>query len=146
MSGSFFKCKGTVHPDLKIADFGLSAFVGIENDTGFDAEEGIGRKKFRKLKEMWGTKEYFAPELIDRAYGPQADLWSVGCIVYEILAGDVAFPIHKNEPDSSIFRRIQTAAVNYDGQVWKELSVEAKSFVQGILLYFMFFLKYIIVN
>ena len=36
---------------------------------------------------MWGTKEYFAPELIDQAYGPQADLWALGCILFEMLCG-----------------------------------------------------------
>ena len=29
------------------------------------------RKHYKALTEMWGTKEYFAPELIDQTYGPQ---------------------------------------------------------------------------
>ena len=82
---------------------------------------------------MWGTKEYFAPELIRRAYGPQADLWAVGCIVYEMLSGDVAFPIHRNEHDSSVFKRIQEANVSYSSVVWKDISPVAKEFVVGML-------------
>ena len=38
---------------------------------GFDGQESTKRKKFRGLSEMWGTKENFAPELIECAYGPQ---------------------------------------------------------------------------
>lgn len=139
--------------EIKIADFGLSAFVGVgevrtcmlacslllnqlfssvfvlmRHQVGYDAEEGIKRKKYRQLTDMWGTKEYFAPELIKRAYGPQADLWAVGCIVYEMLSGDVAFPIHRNEHDSSVFKRIQEANVNYSTPVWKDISQLAKDF------------------
>ena len=71
---------------MKIADFGLSALVRIGED-GYDVEESSKRKKYRGLTEMWGTKEYFAPELIDQAYGPQADLWALGCILFEMLCG-----------------------------------------------------------
>ena len=99
------------------------------HQVGFDAEEGPKRKKYKALTDMWGTKEYFAPELIKRAYGPQADLWAVGCICYEMLSGDVAFPIHRNEHDSSIFKRIQEANVSYSGSVWRDISPTAKEFV-----------------
>ena len=71
---------------MKIADFGLSALVRIGED-GYDVEESSKRKKYKGLTEMWGTKEYFAPELIDQAYGPQADLWALGCILFEMLCG-----------------------------------------------------------
>ena len=37
---------------------------------------------------MWGTPTHYAPELIDRAYGPQADMWSLGCVIYEMLTGE----------------------------------------------------------
>jgi serine/threonine protein kinase len=50
--------------EVKIADFGLSALVRIGED-GYDPKESSKRKKFRGLTEMWGTKEYFAPELIE---------------------------------------------------------------------------------
>jgi protein serine kinase H len=118
--------------EIKIADFGLSAFVGI-GEVGFDAQESVKRKRYNLLRDMWGTKEYFAPELITRSYGPQVDLWSVGCIVYEMLSGDVAFPIHKNEHDSSVFRRIQDANVSYSGAVWREISTSGREFVQSLL-------------
>jgi serine/threonine protein kinase len=37
---------------------------------------------------MWGTKEYFAPEVVEMAYGPQADVWALGCVLYEMLCGE----------------------------------------------------------
>jgi serine/threonine protein kinase len=77
--------------EVKIADFGLSALVRIGED-GYDVEESSKRKKYKGLTEMWGTKEYFAPELIDQAYGPQADLWALGCILFEMLCGHQGTP------------------------------------------------------
>ncbi|KAJ1428571.1 kinase-like domain-containing protein [Ochromonadaceae sp. CCMP2298] len=47
---------------VKIADFGLSALVRLDED-GYDAEESSKRKAYTHLTEMWGTVEYFAPEV-----------------------------------------------------------------------------------
>lgn len=39
-----------------------------------------------------GTPLYMAPELIDeRPYDHNADLWSLGCIIYELLDGSPPF-------------------------------------------------------
>jgi len=53
--------------EIKIADFGLSALVRLGED-GYDPNESSKRKKYKGLTDMWGTKEYFAPELIDGSF------------------------------------------------------------------------------
>ncbi|CAE7423175.1 CPK25, partial [Symbiodinium microadriaticum] len=80
------------HLEVKIADFGLSAICEL-GAAGYDAEHSVKRKRYSACRELWGTKEYFAPELIRRAYGPQVDMWSLGCIAYEMLAGCPAFSL-----------------------------------------------------
>ena len=50
------------------------------------------KKSYNRLRDVWGTKEYLAPEVYKRAYGPQVDVWSLGCVLYELLTGLVAFP------------------------------------------------------
>ena len=40
-------------------------------EDGYDMQQSGKRKHYKALTEMWGTKEYFAPELIDQTYGPQ---------------------------------------------------------------------------
>ncbi len=91
--------------DIKFADFGLSALVRIDED-GYDAEESGKRKRYRQLKDMWGTKEYFAPEVIEQAYGPQADVWALGCVLYEMLVGEQAFPVREHDTESKFYGRI----------------------------------------
>ncbi len=70
--------------EAKIADFGLSAVchVGI---NGYDVDNSVKRKAYKECTELWGTKEYFAPELIDRAYGPQVFFDYPLAVINEIL-------------------------------------------------------------
>ena len=115
---------------MKIADFGLSALVRL-GEGGYDANESSKRKKYRGLTDMWGTKEYFAPELIEGAYGPQADMWSVGCIMYEMLVGKAAFPYAKNEKE--LYTRIQQKNLKTSCQEYQQLSESAKSLLDLML-------------
>ena len=42
--------------------------------------------------EFVGTPEYMSPEAINsKAAGPEADLWALGCILYQMLCGQNAF-------------------------------------------------------
>ena len=55
---------------------------------------------------MWGTAEYFAPEVINQAYGPQADVWALGCVLYEMLCGEQAFPAREGDKKATYYARI----------------------------------------
>jgi len=61
--------------DLKICDFGLSRATHCNNDTP------------GKMTDYVATRWYRAPELILEVgdYGPSVDVWSVGCILAELL-------------------------------------------------------------
>lgn len=121
---------------VKIADFGLSALTSVKRTS----ENSKKVKSMKSLKEMWGTTEYFAPEVYERAYGSQADIWALGCILYEMLTGDVAFPF-RDSNDDSLLDKVMTKAMlkkkalrsfeMKDG--WKELSAEAQSLIKGML-------------
>jgi calcium-dependent protein kinase len=36
---------------------------------------------------MAGSGHYMAPEVIDRRYGPEAEVWTAGAILYKLLSG-----------------------------------------------------------
>ena len=117
-------------PECKLADFGLSALVRL-GEEGYDPEESSKRKAYTGLHDQWGTKNYFAPELIDLKYGPQSDMWSTGCVVYEMLVGKMAFPWR--ESDDELFGRIQTSTFGHNRDGWLALSAEGKDFVEKLL-------------
>ncbi len=116
--------------DIKIADFGLSALVRIGED-GYDPHDSTKRKKYSLCKEIWGTREYFAPELINEAYGPQVDIWSLGCLLFEILVGKMAFPYKGSE--SELFSRIKNCEYDVSSPEYRILSSEAKNILEGML-------------
>lgn len=66
-----------------------------------------GTQQFARTKV--GTPLYMAPEvLMDKAYNHQADMWSLGCVLYELCTLAYAF----NGPDmKTLFRRICRAEV-----------------------------------
>ncbi|KXJ09371.1 mitogen-activated protein kinase 1 [Exaiptasia diaphana] len=68
--------------DLKICDFGLARVADPEHDhTGF-------------LTEYVATRWYRAPEIMlnSKGYSKAIDIWSVGCILGEMLANRPLFP------------------------------------------------------
>uniref|UniRef100_A0A8C4K275 non-specific serine/threonine protein kinase n=1 Tax=Dromaius novaehollandiae TaxID=8790 RepID=A0A8C4K275_DRONO len=77
---------------IKLTDFGLSK-IGLMNMTTNLYEEHI-EKDTREFmdKQVYGTPEYIAPEVIlMQGYGKPVDWWAMGIILYEFLVGCVPF-------------------------------------------------------
>lgn len=104
--------------DLKISDFGLSNFYTTQTD---DSNPVL-------LHTTCGTPNYVAPEvLLDKGYdGKKADIWSMGVILYVLLAGYLPFD---EENISDLFRKIQAA----DYTVPRWFSADSIDLVKKIL-------------
>jgi serine/threonine-protein kinase len=97
---------GILHRDVKpenillagtrslVADFGLARAIGLEN--------------YRKLTEtgvVVGTLYYLSPEQLlgDRDLDQRADIYSLGCLLYEMLTGE---PPYAGKVAHQVFTRI----------------------------------------
>lgn len=65
------------------------------------------------------------------AYGPQADMWSLGCIMYEILVGKTAFPYTRNEGE--LYARIKGKKFDTTCREFTALSEPCKSLLNSML-------------
>ncbi|GFR44952.1 hypothetical protein Agub_g6260 [Astrephomene gubernaculifera] len=89
-----------VHRDIKPANI-LLADSGVIKlcDFGFARPTRCGPRDAQRLSSYVVTRWYRAPEvLVSDAYGPAADVWSVGCTVAELATGQPLFP-GKSTPD-----------------------------------------------
>uniref|UniRef100_A0A8B9J087 non-specific serine/threonine protein kinase n=1 Tax=Amazona collaria TaxID=241587 RepID=A0A8B9J087_9PSIT len=98
---------------VKLCDFGFARAMSIHTMV---------------LTSIKGTPLYMSPELVEeRPYDHTADLWSVGCILYELFVGTPPFYT------SSIFQLV-SIIVN-DPVKWPvAMSPVFKSFLQGLLM------------
>ena len=97
--------RGLVHRDVKpsnvllderghcyLADFGLTRRVADQDDL----ERG----------QSLGTPDYLAPEQIERAdVGPAADVYSLGCLLYECLTGEP--PFRRSSDFATLFAHLE---------------------------------------
>nr|XP_011750438.1 microtubule-associated serine/threonine-protein kinase 3 isoform X3 [Macaca nemestrina] len=77
---------------IKLTDFGLSK-IGLMS-MATNLYEGHIEKDAREFidKQVCGTPEYIAPEVIFRqGYGKPVDWWAMGVVLYEFLVGCVPF-------------------------------------------------------
>mmetsp|Transcript_18710 Transcript_18710/g.24183 ORF Transcript_18710/g.24183 Transcript_18710/m.24183 type:complete len:594 (-) Transcript_18710:441-2222(-) len=105
--------------ELKITDFGLSMW---------DSSNAQIKPKGDSLV---GTKGYIAPECLqDLAYGPACDMWSMGVLLYILLAGYPPFHASNND---ELFKQICAGNYLFHQDAWGEISEPAKDLVVRLL-------------
>ena len=84
----FLHSKNIIHRDIKPEN------VLLQGETPRLADFGISRvmKANSVSLSSAGTPIYMAPEAFDRKRSAQTDIWAVGILVYQMLAGDFPFP------------------------------------------------------
>ena len=103
--------------DLVLIDFGISTFF----------------HRNKPLNAAIGTVYYTAPEVLDGEYDERCDVWSVGVIVYLIIAGHVPFDDpRKRDNEMRIMKQIRTKEPLYEDSIWNYRG-RALEFVQRLL-------------
>ncbi|KAM9037023.1 serine/threonine-protein kinase 36 isoform X1 [Sarcophilus harrisii] len=114
-----------LHRDMKPQNILLAKGGGIKLcDFGFARAMSTNTMVLTSIK---GTPLYMSPELVEeRPYDHTADLWSVGCILYELAVGTPPFYT------TSIFQLV--SLILKDPVRWPPtISQCFKSFLQGLL-------------
>ena len=92
--------QGIVHRDIKPENVMVT-----ENDEIRLIDFGLSKVQVTEfLNERAGTPYYVAPEVIERKYGKQADIWSLGVILYQLVSGLI--PFDADSPDA-LFKKIK---------------------------------------
>jgi serine/threonine protein kinase len=69
---------------LKLCDFGIS----MQNECNQKGD----KLKLKRTFSLVGTPEYLAPEIYKEiGHGKEVDLWSLGCMMYEMIEGNPPF-------------------------------------------------------
>ena len=76
----------------KLCDFGFARNLGLNTFVLTSIKVRTIWDLPLKVCPQQGTPLYMAPELIEeKPYDHTADLWSLGCILYELLVGQPPF-------------------------------------------------------
>lgn len=101
---------------IKLADFGFAARVHFP----------------KSLTKQCGTPFFVAPEILTRRpYDQQSDMWSVGCIVFLLLSGNLPF---MGRSQKELFRKIVAGKYEFKEEDWKDVSNDAKEMVKKLLV------------
>jgi calcium-dependent protein kinase len=84
-----------------------------------------------KFSDVVGSPYYVAPEVLQKIYGPEADVWSAGVILYILLCG---VPPFWAETESGIFRQILRGKLDLESDPWPSISDSAKDLVRNMLI------------
>ena len=116
---------------IKLTDFGLSKMGLMSLATNL--YEGYIDKETKQFsdKQVFGTPEYIAPEVIQRlGYGKPVDWWSMGIILYEFLIGCVPF---FGETPEELFNHTVHDAIEWPEEEDWPVQAEAKDLITLLL-------------
>ncbi|KAL3523695.1 hypothetical protein ACH5RR_016529 [Cinchona calisaya] len=121
---------GVMHRDLKPENF---LFVDQEESLLKTIDFGLSIffKPGEKFTDVVGSPYYVAPEVLRKRYGPEADVWSAGVIVYILLSG---VPPFWAETEQGIFEQVLHGDLDFLSEPWPSISEGAKDLVRKMLL------------
>jgi calcium-dependent protein kinase len=103
---------------IKLIDFGLSKEYSPQNHI---------------LTERVGTLYSMSPETMKGIYTEKADLWSVAVCAFIMLTNGQCKPFEGRTP-KEVVAKVLRGDYEFDDQVWKDISDEAKDFIAKLLV------------
>ncbi|EZA53780.1 hypothetical protein DMN91_011796 [Ooceraea biroi] len=127
---------GVVHRDLKPSNI-LYAKAGGDPTTLCICDLGFAKQLRAEnglLMTPCYTANFVAPEVLKRqGYDAACDIWSLGVLLYIMLAGYTPFRNSPGDSASDILDRIGPGYIDVDSGIWCDISTEAKELVKRML-------------
>ncbi|XP_030461379.1 calcium-dependent protein kinase 26 [Syzygium oleosum] len=121
---------GVMHRDLKPENFLL---LNKDDDFSLKAIDfglSIFFKPGQIFTDVVGSPYYVAPEVLLKHYGPAADVWTAGVILYILLSG---VPPFWAETQQGIFDAVLKGHIDFDSDPWPLISDSAKDLIRKML-------------
>lgn len=121
---------GIIHRDLKPENILLEESRDIMNIKVIDFGTAVRVDQSKTIKGAIGTAYYIAPEVLSGTYNYKCDLWSLGVIIFILLAG---YPPFDGQNDEEILEKVKKSNYSFKNQIWNGISNEAKDLIKGLL-------------
>mmetsp|Transcript_10667 Transcript_10667/g.19485 ORF Transcript_10667/g.19485 Transcript_10667/m.19485 type:complete len:450 (-) Transcript_10667:1441-2790(-) len=110
-----------LQPWLKAIDFGCSQYC-----TGN-----------QRLVKRAGTPVFMAPEILSRNYSLEADMWSLGIMLYQLYTGKFPYWAEdigaKSISLDEVFSAVSNKPIQFDSASWRVISSEGLDFIRCCL-------------
>uniref|UniRef100_A0A7S4RVJ7 Calmodulin n=1 Tax=Alexandrium monilatum TaxID=311494 RepID=A0A7S4RVJ7_9DINO len=126
---NYIHSHGVVHRDVKLENF---MYQKKDDDQLKLIDFGFAKvwEPKTKLAASCGTLSYVAPEVLDKSYTSQCDMWSLGVVVFILLVGYMPF----DGSDSHQIALIKSGMYEMERQQWDAVSQQAKDLVRNLLV------------
>lgn len=122
--------RGIAYGDVKPANFMLTADQEpCVKAVDFGCSQKLTPGLF--LRTRVGSPLFMAPEVHLGAYGLEADMWSAGVLLHQLLSNTLPFVSMK---DGKIVEIGPHLGFSFDGDEWEHVSQDAKDLVKSLLV------------
>lgn len=119
--------KGIIHRDLKPENILLSEEMHIQITDFGTAKQLSSESKQARANSFVGTAQYVSPELLtEKSACKSSDLWALGCIIYQLVAG---LPPFRAGNEYLIFQKI----IKLEYEFPEKFFPKAKDLVEQLL-------------
>uniref|UniRef100_A0A667YL30 3-phosphoinositide-dependent protein kinase 1 n=1 Tax=Myripristis murdjan TaxID=586833 RepID=A0A667YL30_9TELE len=123
----YLHAKGIIHRDLKPENILLSEDMHIQITDFGTAKQLSSDSKQARANSFVGTAQYVSPELLtEKSACKSSDLWALGCIIYQLVAG---LPPFRAGNEYLIFQKI----IKLEYEFPEKFFPKAKDLVEQLL-------------